>query len=113
MILARVNGQVVATIKHSSYVGRRLLLLDRLNADGTANGEYLVAVDSVSARVGQTVIVVDEGNSARQVTGDPNAPLRSVVVGIVDELDLTAPDAPLAPKSKPFNAKTQRRKGSS
>jgi microcompartment protein CcmK/EutM len=88
MILARVAGPVVATIKHEAYRGRRLLLLDLLDADGNASGGYLVAVDSVDARSGQTVLVIDEGNSARQIVGEPQAPLRSVIVGIVDELDL-------------------------
>ena len=84
MILARVEGQVVATIKHSGYAGRSLLLLDRIDPAGQALGGYLVAVDTVSAAVGQTVLVIDEGNSARQVLGDPAAPIRSVIVGIVD-----------------------------
>ena len=46
-----------------------------------------MAVDTVSAAVGQTVLVIDEGNSARQVVGDPTAPIRSVIVGIVDEVE--------------------------
>lgn len=90
MILAKVSGQVVATIKHASYAGSRLLMLDLLDADENPTGGYLVAVDSVNAREGQTVLVIDEGNSARQIAGDPKAPLRSVIVGIVDELDLSA-----------------------
>lgn len=88
MILARVSGTVVATIKHAFYAGRRLLMLDLLDAEGNATGGYLVAVDSVGARPGQTVLVIDEGNSARQITGDPQAPLRSIIIGIVDEVDL-------------------------
>ena len=88
MILARVTGQIVATIKHAAYEGQRLLMLDVLDADGTGTGAYLVAADSVDANVGQTVLVVDEGNSARQVTGDAAAPLRSVIVGIVDDCEL-------------------------
>lgn len=85
MILARVSGQVVATIKHASYEGQRLLMLDLLGTGGEPTGGYLVAVDSVNADVGQTVLVVDEGSSARQITGNASAPLRSVIVGIVDE----------------------------
>ena len=87
MILGRVRGQVVATIKHQAYANRRLLLLDRIDAAGKERGGYLVAVDTVSAAVGQTVLVIDEGNSARQVVGDPTAPIRSVIVGIVDEVE--------------------------
>lgn len=86
MILGRVQGQVVSTIKHAAYANRRMLLLDRVDADGNELGGYLVAIDAVDADVGQTVLVIDEGNSARQVVGDPTAPIRSVIIGIVDEV---------------------------
>lgn len=88
MILGRVQGQVVATIKHQAYASRRLLLLDRIDPTGQPLGGYLVAVDTVSATVGQTVLVIDEGNSARQVVGDPAAPIRSVIIGIVDDIQV-------------------------
>ena len=86
MILGRVKGEVVATIKHPAYVSRRMLLLDRVAPDGEELGGYLVAIDAVDAGVGQTVLVIDEGNSARQVVHDPQAPIRSVIIGIVDEI---------------------------
>jgi ethanolamine utilization protein EutN len=88
MILARVKGEVVSTIKHPVYANRRVLLLDRIGPDGQELGGYLVAIDSVDAGVGQTVLVIDEGNSARQVINDPQAPVRSVIIGIVDEITL-------------------------
>ena len=84
MILARVKGEVVATIKHPAYKSWRMLLLDRIDPSGAESGGYLVAIDTVGAGVGQTVLVIDEGNSARQVIGDPQAPIRSVIIGIVD-----------------------------
>jgi ethanolamine utilization protein EutN len=86
MILARVQGQVVATIKHGAYANRRMLLLDRIDPAGKPLGGYLVAVDAVDARVDQVVLVVDEGNSARQIVGDARAPIRSIIIGIVDEV---------------------------
>lgn len=88
MILGRVQGEVVATIKHPAYDNRRILLLDRIAPDGRELGGYLVAIDAVDAGVGQTVLVIDEGNSARQVVDDPQAPIRSVIIGIVDEITL-------------------------
>jgi len=88
MILGRVQGTVVATIKHPAYANRRMLLLDRLDAAGKELGTYLVAIDAVDADVGQTVLVIDEGNSARQIVGDPLAPIRSVIIGIVDEVQI-------------------------
>ncbi len=86
MILGLVRGEVVATIKHDAYANRRMLLLDRIDPAGNSLGGYLVAIDSVDATVGQTVLVIDEGNSARQVVDDPTAPIRSVIIGIVDEV---------------------------
>jgi ethanolamine utilization protein EutN len=90
MILARVTGEVVATIKHAAYANRRVLLLDRVGPDGRDLGGYVVAIDTVGAGVGQTVLVVDEGNSARQVIGDAQAPIRTIIVGIVDEIEIAA-----------------------
>ncbi len=86
MILARVKGEVVATIKHPAYDHRRMLLLDRIDPAGNESGAYLVAIDAVDAGVGQTVLVIDEGNSARQVVNSNSAPIRSVIIGIVDEI---------------------------
>ena len=91
MILGRVQGEVVATIKHPAYANRRMLLLDRIDPDGRELGGYLVAIAAVDAGIGQTVLVIDEGNSARQVVGDPQAPIRSVIVGIVDEITRIRP----------------------
>jgi microcompartment protein CcmK/EutM len=86
MILGRVKGVVVATIKHPVWQNRRALLVDRIDPEGRELGGYLVAFDAVDATVGQIVLVIDEGNSARQVIGDPQAPVRSVIIGIVDEI---------------------------
>jgi ethanolamine utilization protein EutN len=60
--------------------------VDRIGPDGRELGGYVVAYAAVDAGVGQTVLVLDEGNSARQVVDDPQAPIRSMVIGIVDEI---------------------------
>lgn len=86
MILAIVKGEVVATVKHQAYENRRLLLVDRIDGDGGEQGGYLVVVDSVGAGVGETVLVIDEGGSAQQVLEAPSTPIRSVIVGIVDQV---------------------------
>ncbi len=88
MILGRVKGQVVATIKHEAYANRRLLMLDRIDPQGNDLGGYLVAIDTVGARDGQIVLVIDEGNSARQIVDSSTAPIRSVIIGIVDEVQI-------------------------
>lgn len=87
MILGRVAGRLVSTIHHPIAAGRRLLVVDRLGADGAPSGGYLIAIDATGAGWGETVLVLDEGNGARQILDAPGAPVRSVVVGVVDRVD--------------------------
>ena len=87
MIFGRVTGTVVATVQHPFYSGRKQLIVRACKPDGAFDGEaYVIAVDLVGAGVGELVIVEDEGNSARQLLDATNAPVRSVVVGIVDQI---------------------------
>jgi microcompartment protein CcmK/EutM len=86
MFLGRVVGDVVATIKHAELQGRKLLIVQPLNADGTPRGARVIAVDAVQAGEGDHVLVLDEGNGAAQVLERPRGPVRTVVVGIVDEV---------------------------
>ncbi len=85
MILGKVRGQIYSTINHPFYDGKRLLIVDKLGPDQQPTGDYLIAIDSVGAGFDETVLVIDEGNSARQIVDDSDAPLRSIVVGIVDD----------------------------
>ncbi len=90
MILGRVSGEIHSTINHPFYDARKLLVVEKTDPDGTpATGDYVIAVDVVGAGVGERVLVLDEGNGARQVLDSPDAPVRSVVVGIIDAVDLT------------------------
>ena len=87
MILGRVCGTVVATVQHPFYAGKKQLIVRACMPNGELDGEkYVVAVDLVGAGVGETVLVEDEGNSARQLMDSPMGPVRSVIVGIVDEV---------------------------
>lgn len=89
MILGRVTGTVVATVQHPFYDGRKQLIVRTITPDGELDEEkYVVAVDLVGAGIGQIVLVEDEGNSARQLLDAPNGPVRSVILGIVDEIEL-------------------------
>ena len=88
MYLARVIGPVVTPVQHPFFEGRTLLLVRRVEPDGRATGPDRVAVDRVGAGPGDAVLVLEEGNSARQVVDDPKAPLRSVIVGFVDEVEV-------------------------
>ena len=87
MKLARVVGTVVSTICADVYEQRKLLLCDLLNADAQPQGGYLIAVDAVGAGAGETVLIIDEGNSARRVVNETDAPIRTVIVGIVDQIE--------------------------
>jgi ethanolamine utilization protein EutN len=92
MYLARVIGNVVATIKHPFFEGRKLLLVQRLDLAHQPTAAYDIAVDDVLAGVGDLVLVMDEGTGARQVLrGGTEAPVRAVVVGVVDDVQLTVP----------------------
>jgi microcompartment protein CcmK/EutM len=84
--LARVAGTVVTTIRHPFFDARRLLLCDLVDPDGRPEGGYLIAVDVVDAGVGDHVLICDEGSSARQIFGVATGPIRSVIVGIVDDV---------------------------
>ncbi len=87
MILGRIIGSVVSTIHHRIVDGRKLLLAERLDANGRPSGGYVIALDAIGAGKGETVLILDEGNGARQILDDAQAPVRSVVVGIVDAIE--------------------------
>lgn len=88
MYVGQVSGTVVATIKHTAFNGRKLLIVDKLGEDGTPTGGYDICVDTVQAGVGDKVLVLDEGNGARQVLNMKVAPIRAVIVGIVDDVNI-------------------------
>lgn len=84
MTIGRVIGHIYSTIGHSFYTARKLLIVEK---DSGSGGDYIIAVDSVGAGVGERVLVLDEGNGARQVLESSDGPVRSVIVGIVDHVD--------------------------
>jgi ethanolamine utilization protein EutN len=86
MIVGTITGHIHSTISHAYYQAKPLLLVEREDAAGQRTGAYLIAVDTVGAGVGQRVLVLDEGTGARQVMGSTDAPIRSVIVGIVDDV---------------------------
>ncbi|HIE55489.1 MAG TPA: hypothetical protein EYP90_09960 [Chromatiaceae bacterium] len=90
MYIGRVTGTVVATIKHEAFYGRKLLIVDRLTPEGDVTGAYDICVDVAQAGVGDWVLVIDEGNGARQILQREVAPVRAVIVGIVDDVDIEA-----------------------
>lgn len=87
MLIGRVIGDVVATHKHASHVGRKALLVQPLNLDGTSRGEAVIALDSVDAGVGDRVLLTTEGYSAMTSVGRPNSPIDMAVIGVIDLLE--------------------------
>ncbi len=88
MLIARVIGEIWATQKHESHEGRKALLVQPLNLDGTNRGDAVVAMDSVDAGVGDRVLLTMEGYSAMTSVGRPNSPIDMAVIGVIDRIDL-------------------------
>jgi microcompartment protein CcmK/EutM len=90
MIIGTVRGNIVSTINHPFYDGKKMMIVEKEDFAGRPGG-YLIAIDGgVGVGVGERVLVIDEGNSARQVVKNKDAPLRSIIVGIVDRIDAEA-----------------------
>jgi ethanolamine utilization protein EutN len=87
MILAKVVGTVVATRKDERLVSAKLLLTRAMTPTGKLEGGYLVAVDTVDAGVGETVLIVS-GSSARMAEGMKDRPVDAAIVGVVDTVDV-------------------------
>ena len=94
MILARVTGSVTSTDKDPELADYKLLVVQPLDLEDAPDGEELIAVDRVDAGVGDKVLVVKEGNAARQITGRDRVPLQAIVVGVVDHVDWLDGHAP-------------------
>lgn len=88
MIIGRIVGDVVATQKSASHEGRKILVVQPLNLDGTDRGDVVLALDAVDAGVGDKVLVVQEGFSAMTAVGRPNSPIDMAVIGVIDSVDL-------------------------
>jgi ethanolamine utilization protein EutN len=84
MQLGLVVGHAVATVKHASLHGWRLVVIQPLTADGKEDSEPLLAIDSLGAGPGDRVIVSNDGAGARVMVGSKNSPVRWFVMGIRD-----------------------------
>jgi microcompartment protein CcmK/EutM len=89
MILSRVTGTIVATQKKEQFKDKKILICQPITLDGKPLGRDLLALDSVDAGLGDTVLVVQEGAAAAQILKRTDVPVHSVVVAVVDGLDVT------------------------
>lgn len=87
MKLAKVIGNVVATVKTPSHKNQKLMVVEPVDEAGNAIGDSFIAVDGSQAGVGDTVLVIEEGGSARQIMGNPEGAVDAIIVGIVDKLE--------------------------
>jgi microcompartment protein CcmK/EutM len=91
MLLARVEGNVIATRKHPSFAGWRFVLCQPINHAGDPEGAPLAAIDGHGAGMHQRVVLSSDGSAARAMVGDPKSPARWFVLGVVDEIEPGVP----------------------
>ena len=99
MLLARVVGTVVATRKDPRLEGKKLLIVRTMSPDGKEDGNYLVAVDTVAAGPGETVLIVT-GGSARMAAECKDRPVDTAIIGIVDTIRLDEQPAAVAASAR-------------
>jgi ethanolamine utilization protein EutN len=97
MLIARVIGDAVATVKNAAHEGQKLLLVQPVQLDQTTpRGDAILAVDAVDAGPGDLVLLVTEGFSAMTAVGRPDSPIDMAVIGVIDRVDLIEAAAPPA-----------------
>lgn len=89
MFLAKISGNVVSTQKNKHLISHKLLLVKKTDL----NGNYIddkdeIALDLIDAGIGDLVLVVKEGDAVQQILGHRNAPVNTMIVAIVDDLDI-------------------------
>ena len=84
MQIGRVEGMAISTVKHKSFTGVRLLVVQPLDIRGADEGEPLLVIDQLGASRGDRVILSSDGEGARKMVGDKSSPVRWMVMGICD-----------------------------
>jgi ethanolamine utilization protein EutN len=88
VLIARVVGEIVATQKHPSHEGRKVLLVQPLNLDGSNRGDAVVALDAMDSGVGDRVLLTTDGFAAMTSVGRTQSPIDMAIIGFIDEVDL-------------------------
>ncbi|MBZ5580159.1 MAG: EutN/CcmL family microcompartment protein [Acidobacteriia bacterium] len=88
MLIARVIGELVATQKHPSHEGRKILVVQPLNLDGSDRGDAVLALDAVDAGVGDRVLLATDGWAASSAVGRPATPIDMAVIGFIDQIEI-------------------------
>ncbi|GIW21979.1 MAG: ethanolamine utilization protein EutN [Candidatus Sericytochromatia bacterium] len=87
MQIAKVVGNIVSTVKHESYKNYKLMIVQPLTPDLKPKGNITIAIDNVQAGEGDLVLLLSEGNSARQILNKQEIPIRALIVGIIDKIN--------------------------
>lgn len=90
MLIGKVIGEVVATRKHSSHSGQKILYVQILELDGTERGNPILALDAVDAGIGDQVLVTTDGWAAMTAVGRLLSPIDMAVVGVVDHVEVAS-----------------------
>lgn len=89
MILCKITGNVVSTVTEAGYGSRKILIVQPILPSGTPKGPSFLAIDTVQAGMGDTVLVLEEGGSARMILGEPETfTIKAVIAGIVDQITM-------------------------
>lgn len=89
MLLGRVKGNVISTHKNQYLQGHKLMLVQKIDLEGNYIGtKDLIAVDLIDSGIGDTVLVTQEGDAVQQILGHQKAPINSIIVAIVDDIDI-------------------------
>jgi len=88
MIICKVSGDIVSTVKNKRFVGKKILIVQPLDLEDNPQGEAFLALDAVQAGVGDRVLVMREGGSARIVFDDNEIPVQAVITAIIDGIEI-------------------------
>lgn len=87
MKIARVIGNIVSTVKTPSHMNQKLMVAEPIDSEGKSIGDSFVAVDAAQAGIGDIVLILEEGGSARDIMNNPEGAVDAIIVGIVDYLE--------------------------
>ena len=88
MIICKVSGDIVSTVKNKRFVGKKILIVQPLDLEDNPQGEAFLALDAVQAGVGDRVLVLREGGSARIVFDDNEIPVQAVITAVIDGIEI-------------------------
>ena len=88
MTLCKVTGTIVSTQKNQTLRDYKVLVVRPIGLDGKFIGKDVLAIDTVDAGVSDTVLIIQEGAGAQQALKRKDMPVHTVVIAVVDGLDI-------------------------